>query len=111
MTQERLHGLFGRVKALVLGLALAAVMSSRPMLVAEPAHAAGQTFTVNNTGDPVEGDPEFGVCNVNFCTLRTFQAQRTVRKSAEPLEGVATSPNGYLSDKDSGGMFYVIHLA
>jgi len=40
-----------------------------------------------------------------------FQAQRTVRKSAEPLEDVVTSPNGFLSDKDSGGMFYVIRLA
>jgi hypothetical protein len=40
-----------------------------------------------------------------------FQAQRSVRRSAEPLEGVVTSPNGYLSDKDSGGMFYVIRLA
>jgi hypothetical protein len=40
-----------------------------------------------------------------------FQAQRTVRKSAEPLEDVTTSPNGFLSDKDSGGMFYVIRLA
>jgi hypothetical protein len=39
-----------------------------------------------------------------------FQAQATVRKSAEPLEGVTTSPNGFLSDKDSGGMFYVIRL-
>ena len=40
-----------------------------------------------------------------------FQAQPAVRKSAEPLEGVVTSLNGFLSDKDSGGMFYVIRLA
>ncbi len=40
-----------------------------------------------------------------------FQAQPAVRKSAESLEGVVTSPNGFLSDKDSGGMFYVIRLA
>jgi len=40
-----------------------------------------------------------------------FQAQSTVRQSAEPLEGVVTSPDGFLSDKDSGGMFYVIRLA
>jgi hypothetical protein len=40
----------------------------------------------------------------------SFQAQRTVRKSAEPLEGLVTSPNGFVSDKDSGGMFYVIRL-
>jgi hypothetical protein len=40
-----------------------------------------------------------------------FQAQPAMRKSVEPLEGVVTSPNGFLSDKDSGGMFYVILLA
>ena len=40
-----------------------------------------------------------------------FRAQPAVPKSAEPLEGVTTSPDGYLSDKDSGGMFYVIRLA
>jgi hypothetical protein len=40
-----------------------------------------------------------------------FQPQRTVRKSAEPLEGITTSPNWFLSDKDSGTMFYVICLA
>ena len=40
-----------------------------------------------------------------------FQAKRVVRQSAEPIEDVVTSPNGYLSDKDSGGMFYVLRLA
>ncbi len=40
-----------------------------------------------------------------------FQAQPAVRKSDEPLEGLTTSPNGFLSDKDSGGMFYVLRLA
>lgn len=40
-----------------------------------------------------------------------FQAKPAVRKSAEPLEDVVTSPNGYLSNKDSGGMFYVLRLA
>jgi hypothetical protein len=40
-----------------------------------------------------------------------FQAQPAVRKSDEPLEGLTTSPNGFLSDNDSGGMFYVIRLA
>jgi hypothetical protein len=39
-----------------------------------------------------------------------FQAEPVVRQSDEPLEGVMTSPNGFLSDKDSGGMFYVIRL-
>ena len=39
-----------------------------------------------------------------------FQAIPAVTKSDEPLEGATTSPNGFLSDKDSGGMFYVIRL-
>ena len=40
-----------------------------------------------------------------------FQKERAVPESAEPLDGVTTSPNGFLSDKDSGGMFYVIRLS
>jgi hypothetical protein len=40
-----------------------------------------------------------------------FQAQPTVHQSDEPLEDTVTSPNGFLSDKDSGSMFYVIRLA
>jgi hypothetical protein len=40
-----------------------------------------------------------------------FQARFAVRRSDEPQDGVVTSPNGFLSDKDSGGMFYVIRLA
>ena len=43
--------------------------------------------------------------------FRPFLVEPAVRKSEEPLEDVTTSPNGYLSDKDSGGMFYVIRLA
>jgi hypothetical protein len=39
-----------------------------------------------------------------------YQAQATVRQSAEPLENTVTSPNGFLSNKDSGSMFYVIRL-
>ncbi len=54
---------------LAAGFALAALMSASTML-AGTAHA-GQTFTVNNVGDPVEGEPNFGVCNANLCTLRT----------------------------------------
>ena len=54
---------------LAAGFALAALMSASTML-AGTAHA-GQTFTVNNVGDPVEGDPSFGFCNANLCTLRT----------------------------------------
>jgi hypothetical protein len=40
-----------------------------------------------------------------------FQVKPAVHKSDEPLEGITTSPNGFLSDKDSGGMFYVIRFA
>ena len=34
-----------------------------------------------------------------------------VEVDEEPLEDVTTSANGFLADKDSGGMFYVIRLA
>ena len=44
----------------------------------------------------------------NQWTGAAFEAGR---KSDEPLEGITRSPNGFLSDKDSGGMFYVIRLA
>ena len=40
-----------------------------------------------------------------------YQGRHAVRQSAKPLEGVVTSPNGWLSNKDSGSMFYVIRLA
>src|ERR671914_1118620 len=43
--------------------------------------------------------------------FRPFLVEPAVPKSEEPLEGITTSPNGFLSDKDSGGMFYVIRLA
>ncbi len=39
-----------------------------------------------------------------------FQTQKTICQSAEPLEGTATSPNGFISDKDSGCMFYMIQV-
>jgi hypothetical protein len=58
---------------------------------------------------------------VEFATARppnSVSQQPNTRKGAtaglnrsdEPLEGVVTSPKGFLSDKDSGGMFYVIRL-
>jgi hypothetical protein len=40
-----------------------------------------------------------------------FQAEPAVRQSAEPLEDAVTSPDGFVADKDSGSMFYVIRLA
>jgi hypothetical protein len=39
-----------------------------------------------------------------------FQGWQRVHQSAQPLEGIVTSANGWLSDKDSGSMFYVIRL-
>jgi hypothetical protein len=43
--------------------------------------------------------------------FRPFLVESPVPKSDESLEDVTTSPNGFLSDKDSGGMFYVIRLS
>jgi hypothetical protein len=40
-----------------------------------------------------------------------FRAQRIVRSSAAPLADTVTSPDGFLSSKDSGSMLYVIRLA
>ena len=40
-----------------------------------------------------------------------FQTRPAVPRSDEPLEDATSSSNGYLSDKDSGGMFYVLRLA
>ena len=46
--------------------------------------------------------------NIAFCfvtgTTRRSQERRT-------LEGTVASPNGFLSDKDGGCMFYAIWLA
>jgi hypothetical protein len=39
-----------------------------------------------------------------------FRAQPWVRQSIEPLESAVSSPDGFLSNKDSGSMFYVIRL-
>jgi hypothetical protein len=49
-----------------------------------------------------------GATRVHFAP---FRAQRTVRRSAEPLPDTVTSPDGFLSSKDSGSMLYVIRLA
>jgi hypothetical protein len=43
--------------------------------------------------------------------FRPFLVEPAVPESEEPLEDVTTSPNGFLADKDSGGMFYVIRLS
>ena len=49
-----------------------------------------------------------GAVRVHFAP---FRASRTVRRSATPLDGTVTSPDGFLSSKDSGSMLYVIRLA
>jgi hypothetical protein len=49
-----------------------------------------------------------GATRVHFAP---FRAQRSVRRSAEPLADTVTSPDGFLSSKDSGSMLYVIRLA
>jgi len=49
-----------------------------------------------------------GATRVHFAP---FRAHRTVRPSAEPLADTVTSPDGFLSSKDSGSMLYVLRLA
>ncbi len=77
---------------------------------AEHYRALGYTFMVTEATNQWTGAACEALEGVRV-HFYPFQAQQTVRKSAEPLEGVVTSPNGFLSDKDSGGMFYVIRLA
>jgi hypothetical protein len=78
--------------------------------IAERSQALGYEYMVTEathqwTGAAFEA---LGGVRVHF---RPFLTQPAVRKSEEPLEGITTSPNVFLSDKDSGGMFYVIRLA
>jgi hypothetical protein len=77
---------------------------------AERCQALGYEYVVTEathqwTGAAFEA---LGGVRVHF---RPFLVEPAVRKSDEPLEGITTSPNGFLSDKDSGGMFYMIRLA
>ena len=99
------HILIARSDALPKGDAFELVAAS-----AERCRALGYSYMVTEathqwTGAAFEA---LGGVRVHFAP---FQTERAVPKSAEPLEGVTTSPNGFLSDKDSGGMFYVIRLA
>ncbi len=77
---------------------------------AERYRALGYAFMVTEATNQWTGAAfeALGGVRVHFYP---FQAEPAVRQSDEPLEGVMTSPNGFLSDKDSGGMFYVIRLA
>ena len=77
---------------------------------AERLRALGYSYMVTEathqwTGAAFEA---LGGARVHFAPFQTKQA---VPRSAEPLEGVTTSPHGFLSDKDSGGMFYALRLA
>jgi len=99
------HFLVARSEDLPKGDAFELVAAS-----AERSQALGYSYMVTEathqwTGAAFEA---LGGVRVHFAP---FQAQPAVRKSEEPLEGVVTSPNGFLSDKDSGGMFYAIRLA
>ncbi len=99
------HSLVARSDALAKEDAFELVAAS-----AEHYRALGYAFMVASATNQWTGAAfeALGGVRVHFYP---FQAERTVCESAGPLEGVVTSPNGFLSDKDSGGMFYVIRLA
>src|ERR671913_1437943 len=77
---------------------------------AERCRALGYEYIVTEATNQWTGAAfeALGGVRVHF---RPFLVEPAVCKSEEPLEGITTSPNGFLSDKDSGGMFYVIRLA
>jgi hypothetical protein len=52
-----------------------------------------------------------GRCKFRRIHRRGRTNRSAVRASGEPLEGIMTSPNGFLSEKDGGSMFYVIRVA
>lgn len=72
--------------------------------------ALGYAYMLVEASNPWTGAAceMLGGARVHFAP---YQVRQTVHKSAAPLEGVVTSPNGFLSDKDSGCMFYVICLS
>jgi hypothetical protein len=78
--------------------------------IAERCRALGYSYMITEATNQWTGAAfeALGGVRVHF---RPFLVEPAVPKSDEPLEGVVTSPNGFLSDKDSGGMFYVIRLA
>jgi hypothetical protein len=78
--------------------------------IAERSQALGYEYMVTEATNQWTGAAfeALGGVRVHF---RPFLVEPAVRKSDEPLEGITTSPNVFLSDKDSGGMFYVIRLA
>ena len=72
--------------------------------------ALGDTFMVIEATNQWTGAAceVLGATRVHFAP---FRVRRTVYASAEPLDDTVTSPDGFLSDKDSGSMLYVIRLA
>jgi hypothetical protein len=77
---------------------------------AERCRTLGYEFMVTEATNQWTGASfeALGGVRVHF---RPFKVEPAVPKSDGPIEGVTTSPNGFLADKDSGGMFYVIRLA
>lgn len=99
------HALVARSDALAKADTFELVAAS-----AERYRALGYAFLVTEATNQWTGAAfeTLGGVRVHFAP---FQARRTVRKSAEPLEDTVTSPTGFLAGKDSGGMFYVLRLA
>jgi len=82
------------------------------LVAATAAHyrALGHAFMVTEATNQWTGAAceVLGGTRVHFAP---FRSRRTVRQSAEPLADTVTSPDGFLSSKDSGSMLYVIRLA
>ena len=99
------HILIARSDALPKGDAFELVAAS-----AERLRALGYSYIVIEATNQWTGAAfeALGGVRVHFAP---FQTEQAVPESDGPLEGVTTSPNGFLSDKNSGGMFYVIRLA
>ena len=99
------HFLVARASDLPQGDAFELVAAS-----AERCQALGYSYMVTEATNQWTGAAfeALGGVHVHF---RPFLVQPAVRKSDEPLEGITRSPNGFLSGKHSGGMFYVIRLA
>jgi hypothetical protein len=78
--------------------------------IAERCRTLGYEYMVTEATNQWTGAAfeALGGVRVHF---RPFKVEPAVPKSDEPLEDATTSPNGFLSDKDSGGMFYVIRLS
>ena len=76
---------------------------------AEHFQARGHAYMVVEASNQWAGAAceALGAVRVHFTP---YQVRYSIRRSAEPLDGMVTSANGWLSDKDSGIMFYVLRL-